>query len=340
MPGPYNFETQPKFLRNLMLSLNKQAAWNTALADAALTYRQRFDGAAVLEQKITRRSDIGYAGKGTAFATNGQITSYDTELSGFKVELAPWMAGWLFAFLMGKETVTGVAAPYTHVFTFDESTRTAVPTTLYVEDTEDVKYKVPDFCINDVTITINETGAVMAEMTGMGTGRLVLAALAAALPAVPAETYLLNSDAVLNFGLVGAPQPFIGRHISTTFKCENQLAVHRAPGGGLYGIFVRKGNPKFSISSSFAAKDTDDVYTRFANNTACAFTMGINSGASAQMQISIPQTQLKTNKIGFVDEMIVWQIEADETTCYQAAGVPPVSVQVINDVPAYLAVAA
>lgn len=339
MPGPYNFESQPKFLRNLLLSLSKQTAWNTALADAALTYRQRFDGGAVLEQKITRRSDIGYAGKGTAFATNGQITSYDTDLSGFKAELSPWLAGWLFAFLMGKETVTGEAAPYTHTIAFDESTRTAVPTTLYLEDTEDVKYKVPDFAINDVTLTISDVGAIMAEMTGMGTGRMILGALGTALPVAPTETYLLNSDAVLTFGPVGAPVPFIGRHMSTTFKAENQLTVHRGPGSGLYGIFVRKGNPKFSISSTFAAKDTDDVYALFANNTASVFTLNVNSGAQAQLQISVPQTQLKTTKLGFDGDMVVWQVEADETTCYQAAGVPPVTIQVINAVAAYLAAA-
>src|ERR1039457_6537417 len=129
MAGPYNFESQPKSLRNLVLSANRQLAWNTALADAALTQRQRFDGGAIIELTPTRRSDIDAAGKGTAFATNGQVTSFDTKLSGLKFEGAPWILGFLCAFLMGKETVTGAAAPYTHAFAFDESTRTAVPTT-------------------------------------------------------------------------------------------------------------------------------------------------------------------------------------------------------------------
>ena len=106
MSGPYNFLSQWKTARNLMLSVNKQAAWNTALADGALTRRQRFDGAAVLERKITRRTDIAYAGKGTAFATNGQITSYDTALIGLKNEASSWLAGWALAFLMGTDLVT------------------------------------------------------------------------------------------------------------------------------------------------------------------------------------------------------------------------------------------
>jgi hypothetical protein len=334
MAGPYNFESQWKSARNLVLSANKQAAWNGTLADAALTQRQRFDGGAILELASTRRSDQNYAGKGTSFATNGQVTSWDTKFSGFKAELSDWLSGWLFAFCMGKDTVTG-SGPYTHVFNFDESTRTAVPTTIYIEDTEAVHYKCPDMAVNDVTLTINDIGAIQAEMTMMGTGRQVMGSMAA-LPALGQETYLLGSDAALQFGPVGNTVPFIGRHMNTTFKAENQLTVHKAPGGGLLGIFVRKGNPKFSISTTIAAKDTDDIYTLFQNDTAAGFTLTVNSGAAAQLQISIPQVHLKTTKLGFDGDMTIWQLEADETTCYALSGVPPLTVQVINSVPTYL----
>lgn len=336
MAGPYNFLTQWKTARNLVLSAKSQAAWNTALADIALTQRQRFDGAAVLERKITRRSDIAYAGKGTAFASNGQITSYDTNFTGFKGELSPWLAGWLLAFLMGQDTVTGVASPYVHSFTFDESTRTAVPTTVYLEDTEDVHYKCPDMCVNDVTLTINELGAIMAEANLMGTGIQILGSMTT-IPAPATDTYLLGSDAALTFGPVATPVSFIGRHMSTTLKLENQLQVHRAPGGGLYGIFVRKGNPKFSLSTTFAAKDTDDIYTLYANDTASDYNLTVNSGAAAQLNISIPQMHLKTTKLGFDGDMTVWQVENDETTNYQAAGVPPITLGVTNAVASYLA---
>jgi hypothetical protein len=335
MAGPFNFNSQWKSARNLLLSVNSQLAWNTPLASAALTRAQRFDGGAVLEVTETRRSDIDYAGKQTAFATNGQVTSYDTKFSGFKAELTPWLAGWLLGFLMGKDTVVGAASPYTHTFAFDESTRTAVATTIYLEDTEDVRYKCPDMCVNDVTLTINDIGAIMAESTLMGTGRQVMGAIAP-LPALPSDSYILGSDAVLTLGPVGAPASMVGRHMSTTFKAENQLTVHKAPGGGQYGIYVRKGNPKFSITTTIAAKDVDDIFTLFENDTASAYTLTANSGAAAQLVISIPQAHLKTTKVGFDGDMIIWQIEADETTCYSVAGVPAVSVSVVNAVPAYL----
>jgi len=209
MAGPYNFLTQWKEARNLVLSAASQSAWQGALLQASMTQRQRFDGGAVLELTHTRRSDLASAGKGTAFATNGQVTSIDAKFTGFKAELSPWLAGWLFAFLMGTDTVTGSASPYTHAFTFDETTRTAVPTTIYLEDTAAVKYLCPDMCIDDVTITISEIAAIMAEMTMQGTGYQTMGALGA-VPALAAESYILGSDAALTLGPVGSPASMIG----------------------------------------------------------------------------------------------------------------------------------
>jgi hypothetical protein len=339
MAGPYNFLSQWKAARNLVLTPKAQAAWNTAVAGASMTQRQRFDGGAVLELKSTRRSDLAYAGKGTAFATNGQVTSWDTAFSGFKAELSPWLAGYLFAFLMGVDVVTGEASPYTHTFDFDETTRTAVPTSIFLQDTEDVLYTCADMAINDVTLTIGEIGAIMAEMSMVGTGRQTIAALGS-MPALPAESYILGSDASLMFGPVGETASFIGRHMSTTLKFENQLQVHKAPGGGLYGIFVRKGNPKFSISTTIAAKDTDDTYTLFKNDTETDYELTVNSGAAAQLTVSIPHAHFKTTKLGFDGDMVVWQLEGDESTCFDESGTtPPITVGVINAVAEYLATA-
>jgi len=339
MAGPSNFTSQWKSARNLVRSQNSQLAWNTPLADAALTVRQRFDGSAVLELAQTRRSDIDYAGKGTALATNGQVTMFDTKLSGWKSELSPDLAAWSLAFLMGTDVVTGDAAPYTHVFNFDETTRTAVPTTLYLEDAEAVKYKCPDMCVNDVTITINDVGAIMIENTLIGTGRRTLGAMADGPPAMAAESYILGSDVTPMLGAVGAAASFLGRLMNATLKFENQLTVHKAPGGGTYGIFVRKGNPKFSFSATIAAKDTDDTYTLFENDTASVFSLTANSGSAAQLIATYPNVHLKTTKLGFDGDMVVWQIEGDETSCFWTLGetnTPPVTVQVINATAAYL----
>lgn len=332
---PTNFEPQSKLLRTLVLSEKKQAAWNGALDETALTRVQRFDGGATLDFNPGRRSDKEYSGKGSWFATNGQITDVELKLSGLKSELTPWLAGWLFAFGMGKETVTGVASPYTHVFNFDQSTRQAVPTSVYLKDTDDLSYTLMDMALNDFTLTITDKGAVMADYNLVGTGRYTLGDLTDA-PTVPTEEYLLGSDADFLWGNVGAATSILGRHTSTTFKLDHQLIPHRATGIGLNAAFIRKGDPKFSFQSTVASKDTDDVFTRMINNTKTAIKIFINSGAAVQLTLDVPAVNLKTTKMGFDGDMTIWNIEFDETTCYQAAGVQPVTATVKNDVAAYL----
>jgi hypothetical protein len=438
-----NFLSQPKYLRNLVTSLNSQPAWSSPtvaapLADSALTMRQRFDGTTVLELVSTRRSDLAYAGKGTAFATDGQITSWETKLNNAKSELSPALAGWALAFLCGLDVVTtaepapvlaslagtlavanatdiltgtlsgvqgdghtaysitlgtggatdtlanllhainvthaayGITATlneagtqmtfaatsgdsgsptmvgagltdalapgiYTHSFAFDESTRTAVPTTIYVEDTEDVKYKCPDMVVNDLTLTIDEIGAIMLEYNMIGCGWQVMGAMES-VPALAAQSYLLGSDAALNFGPVGSTASFLGRHMKSVIKLSNECLIHRAPGGELYGIFVRKQNPTFSVSTTIAAKDTDDTYTLFRNDTASDYELAVNSGASAQLTVSVPKARFKSTKLGFDGEMIVWQLDADQSTAFCTPGVtPPISLTVTNNVAGYLA---
>ncbi len=42
------------------------------------------------------------SGKGTHFATNGQITQWDLKISGVKAELSDWLAGWALSFCSAK----------------------------------------------------------------------------------------------------------------------------------------------------------------------------------------------------------------------------------------------
>ena len=53
------------------------------------------------------------SGKGTEFATDQQQTGWDTKFS-FKASLDDWLAGWAFAFAMGKDTVTGAGPLRAH----------------------------------------------------------------------------------------------------------------------------------------------------------------------------------------------------------------------------------
>lgn len=335
---PNNFLNQSKTLRNLVLSPNKQAAWGGTLADASLTQRQRFDGGATLDLDQGRRSDQGYSGKGMSFASNGQVTSWDSKLNSLKFELSAWTVGWLFAMAFGTDTVTGSASPYTHTFAYDDTTKTPVCTTVYLEDTEANHYKVPDLAMSDFTLTIPASGAIMAECNMVGTGRNSAGSMGT-VPALAAATYLLGSDAVFSMGAFGAPVSFLGRHMNTTFKFDNQLTAHKAPGLGLYAGFVRKGVPKFSIQTTIAATASDDLWTPFQNDTEQQIVIAVNSGAAAQLTLTINAAHFKTTKLGSDGDMIVYQLEADETSMYQYGGNLAVSATVLNSVAAYLTAA-
>jgi hypothetical protein len=329
------FESQKKSARNLCLSPNKQVTYGETLADAAFTRRQRFDGAAIFELTQVRRSDKEYSGKGTEFATDGQVTGWNTKF-GFKAEMDNWLAGWAFAFVMGLDTVTGAGAPYSHAIGFDQSTTQAPGTTIYLEDTDDVKYKINDMAATDLTLTIPERGACMLETNFVGTGRFTQGAMAMALPALAPYAYLLGSDNQFSIGPSGTPLNITGRLMSSTIKIETNAVSHIAPGGALYGQFVRTGLRAMSISATIAAQETDDIFTLFENDTNAGMVWNINSGAQAQLQVTVPSVHLKTHKLGTDGNMIVWQIEADQTTMFSVAGADPLQVEIINATPAYL----
>jgi hypothetical protein len=160
--------------------------------------------------------------------------------------------------------------------------------------------------------------------------------MAAGPPALAAANYLLGSDCTFSIGPVADSVAVTGRHLSTTLKISTGVVNHVAPGGGLYGVFLRRGLWKFSVQTTIAAKETDDIWTLLENDTASALSWNINSGAQAQLAISMPDTHLKVAKLGVNGNMVIWSIEADETTCFYSAGTQPLSVSVVNAVAQYM----
>jgi hypothetical protein len=324
---PFNFESQKISARNLVLSANKQLSANDIFADASLTERQRFDGSAVMEFVPTRRSDKDMAGKGTEFATEGQLTSFDTKFT-MKAEADTWFAGWALAFALGKDTVSG-AGPYVHTFAFDETTTQAPMTNLYIEDTAAVKTKYPDMAMSELTLNYASRGSVMIDATMMGTGRFTDGAMVT-LPTLNATPlYLLNSDTVFSVGPVGGLVNMTGRFLSGALKISTSVVNHTAPGGGLYGIFMRTGLRKVSFDFVVAAKDTDDVRTLLINDTLSAMTIVTTSGAGI-MNIGLPNFKLKAAPLAKDGNMVTWKISGDETSMYNVAGAGVITASVTN----------
>jgi hypothetical protein len=327
MPGPNNFESQKITARNLVLSSNKQAAYGTAIATASMTRRQKFDGSAIGELKQTRYSDKALAGKGTEFATQGLITAWDSSFS-LKADLDDWLAGLLLALAMGKDVITG-AGPYLHTISFDETTTQAAAASIYLQDTNDVCWTLIDMGISDLTITIPARGPISVQASFIGTGHWVDGVIAA-LPVLPASyAYLLGSDVVFSIGVHGATASKVGRHMSSTIKISTGVTNHTAPGLGLYGAFPRTGLRKVSFQSTIAATSADDVRTLFDNNTLQEVNWTGTSGTSI-LNLDIPYCNLKTSKLGASGNMVVWQIEGDETTIYNQGGSGVLTAAVTN----------
>ncbi|MGO8759362.1 MAG: phage tail tube protein [Terracidiphilus sp.] len=334
MAGPYNFESQKVSARNLVLTPNKQAVAGTAVATADMTRRQKFDGSAVFELKQTRYGDKAVSGKGTQFATQGLVTAWETS-GGFKGDMDDYIAGWILAFLMGKDVVTGAAAPYSHAITFDETTSQACMTSIYLADTNDVLWTLIDMGVVDVTITIPARGPITFEINFIGTGHYTYGVIAA-VPALPASyAYLLGSDCVFSIGASGATVSKVGRHMSTTIKISTGAVNHTAPGLGLFGAFIRTGLYKYSFQTTIAATSADDIFTLLRNDTLQEVNWTVDSGASS-LVLDFPNVHLKSTKLGISGNMVVWQIEADETSILNVGGAGVLNATVVNSQPAYL----
>ena len=326
MAGPYNYESQKVTARNLVLSPNKQATANTAIASADMTRRQKFDGTAVAELMSTRYSDKALSGKGTEFATQGLVTAWETKFS-FKADLDDWLAGLVLALAMGKDVTAG-AGPYTHTISFDETTTQAPMTSIYLADTAAILWTLIDMGVTDVTLTIPKNGPIQVEISFIGTGHYTNGAISS-LPALSTYSYLLGSDCVFSFGTLGSTVAKIGRHLSTTIKISTGAVNHQAPGLGLYGAFIRTGLRKVSFQTTIAAQATDDVVTLLENDTLQEFNWTTTSGTSS-LAIDIPNAKPKTTKLGTSGNMVVYQIEGDETTIFNVAGAGVLNATVVN----------
>src|SRR5260370_776396 len=162
------FSMQKQSARNLVISPNAQIAYGGILADNKLTIRQRFDPSSVFEKTPSRRTDYSAVGKGSEWATSDNITAWDIKAT-LKAEADVQFLGWVMAFVFGQETVTGVAAPFTHTFTVPNISATMPCTTAYVEETADVKYKIPDLAVGKFSLDVPERGSVLVSPNSVRT---------------------------------------------------------------------------------------------------------------------------------------------------------------------------
>jgi hypothetical protein len=231
----------------------KETTYGTPLLDASLTQRVRFDAGDFFALAKEFYSDAEKAGKGHNWPTLHQEIMRADDAGQLNFDLDDWKAGWLGAFFFGNVATSGVG-PYTHLFTFLTATNIFPVTSVYFEDTADIKTKWADLAINSLEISGTaeradlrgkRIAARLGQVHRRRDGRRGIPALQAA------PIYLLGSDTDI---LIGAPAgaASIKERIR---ELEHEVRAgdrpHRAPGGGKVSTFHKVGKQR----ASFSARD-------------------------------------------------------------------------------------
>jgi len=329
-----SYESQPSYLREILLSSNKETTFGAALGDGAMLYRPRFDGGIFARHGKEYYSDVNLSGKQHPWPTVRKLISEETGLSG-ALDLDNFLAGWLAAFCLHKVATAG-GGPYTHTFTFEQATRIAPVTTVYTEDLAGIQRKWADMVISSLTISGAEKGPLQAQFEMLGSGKFF--ADPVTLPALATPVYLIGNDTDILIGAPSSAASIKERVRSWSFTFTNGVTHHRAPGGGLYSSFAKIGLQRVSVQLVVAAKDTEDIETLFLNDTLQELQVNTNSGANAQLKIKIPNLRfIAEPSLDGLEK--VWTLTAGEQDVTKGSALELAEVVVINDQATYLVAA-
>jgi hypothetical protein len=325
------YEPQVVYVRELLLSPNKQTTFGTAVPNANLSYRARFDGGVYATIGKEYFSDLERAGKGHPWPTVRTEVMREITLRG-QVDIDDFLAGWLPAFLMMKDAVSGVG-PFTHALTFEQTTRIAPVTTVYFRDTAAILWKVTDLVMTSLQISGSERGPLQASFEMMGSGKHVDGSVTA--PALPTPVYLMGQDSDILIGAPAAAASIKERVRSWSVSLVSGGVQHRAPGGGLFSSFAKIGLQRATVQLAVAAKDTDDLRTLFINDTLQELQINTNSGAAAQLNLKLPNLKFKVQPSSDGLE-VIQNLSADERDVLKGAALEIFQATAINSQATFL----
>ena len=338
------FTPQRTVLRNIILSMKSQETIAEVLADAAFTYRARPETTAFLQELKEHESDYAYAGKwGKSMATESRLIAQSSSFD-LSTRLDDFLAGWLFAFLMGQETFTAAVSPSmlnTHLFTWDDTDGPSLTTNVYGEDTSGLKRKWSDIALNSVVLSGANKGSIMVKATGLGLGTVTDGAMAT-LPALPTAQYLYGSDSTVAIGPAGSPVSLSPRVVSWEATFDAQKELFRAVGCGVKPYFIRKGNPVDKLKLVIAADTTTDIRGWANNQTPLEITISVSSGPAGNsgpvtMLITYPNVVLPKYDLGETDKCVAYTLDLDQQSILQpSGGGESVTVSVQNTDAVYL----
>ena len=344
------FEPQRAFDVTWLFSPKKESAYGTPLADADLT--KRVVAATVEVGKISKlfRSDLDRVGKGHEFATELEEITRDLRRS-TTFDASSLTLAWVCAFALGKVTTTqpnpaGNPTAYDHKFTFADPalSKQAPTTTVYEELTADLKRRLLSLACNDFSLSGRARDPVQLNASWVGSGSTSDGALAGALPALTAQSFLLGRDADILFGPQGAPLSLKDRvldwSLSVTQNLEADLGYH--PGSGPTRGRIWFGPRRVSASLTLFAKQTDDLLSLFLNDTIQELRFDLPGdviGPGPELHralIVLPAVRLTALDDATEGNHIVYRLEIGEAGVFKQPGLEPLEITVTNTEPSFL----
>ena len=326
---------QKQSSRYCVLSAAAQLAYNEVMADAALTQVQRIDPSSVFQKKPSNRTDKGMVGKANEFATNDQITAWDTDGT-LKSDADAWLLGYALSLIFGVDLSTPSGGLYLHNYAMPAITVVMPATNVYFQETAAVACKYQDMSAKSLSIDIPERGACQLSLDMVGTGRWNEAPMAA-VPAILQPAYLLGSDVGISITpTAGALVGFSGRIRGASIKIDRGTYPFQSSGDGLFAGCNVAGDPKFSVDLTLAALSTDDVNGWFEGGTRCAVTIATNPALAVGFGFSFPSIRFKANKLGQSNGITTWGLSFDETSSIISGATAAINAFLTNSVAAYL----
>lgn len=342
------FEPQRTFDVTWLFSTKKETTYGTALAAADLN--RRVVAPAVELGKIAKdfRSDLDRFGKGHEFATELEELSRDLRRT-TTFDASSLTVAWVAAFALGKVTTTqpnptGNPTAYDHKFIFADPavSKHAPTTTVYEEFTADLKRRLVSLGCNDFALSGRAREVASLTANWIGSGQTVDGGIT--LPALTAQSFLLGADADILFGPQGAPVSIKDRvlewSVSVSHNLEADLGYH--PGSGKFRGRLWYGTRRVSAALTLLAKEADDIFTLFLNDTVRELKMDlagdlIGPGPEKHRAlVRLPAVRITALDDAFEGNHLVYRVEIGEPGVLKQSGLEVLEITVTNTEPSFL----
>lgn len=339
MPVPSVFEPQRVEDSAVLFTDLKQTAVDTARADGDLNIRVPLNDFTVADLEQTNLTDAGKAGLGQEHPTTSRETRRVVRFS-ITTDLGSRIAGTVLSFFFGKVTTTGVADPFTHVFTEQDPavSKHAPATTVYIQMGSGLAFKFHGLTVNSIGLggRHGELLPLTAEFIGIG----FFTQGTIALPALTSQVLYSGSDVVISVGNVGASADVSDRIASWSFNANKNVDIDNAyfPGSGVTGGRIWIGRRTYSAQINAWVDASSDLYDRALNRVLSELKFDCQIDANDRCEILLPEVRF-SKSVGSEAGKAIYQLDVAEEDVYKTGGATPnepAQATLLNEITAYL----